>query len=85
MAIECTKNFKDNFKLAMATVELGDVYYNLNLNKDALKMYFEAVVHLKKDSKTNINLSRVFARIEDMKKKMSNVDFLEIEQEYKNE
>lgn len=71
-AMDSAKMIPDNFKFAMAIVEIGDVFYNLNENTEALTSYFEAKKILKEDKR---NLPKILSRIEDMKKKMTKEDF----------
>lgn len=71
-AMDNAKAIPDNFKFAMAIVEIGDVFYNLNENTEALTSYFEAKKILKEDKR---NLPKILSRIEDMKKKMNKDDF----------
>ncbi len=80
-ALKCAKNMHDEFKVAFAYLELGDLYYNFNQDELALESFFEA----KKALGANIleeNKQIIDQRINDMKIKMLPVEFQRIESQY---
>ena len=65
-----------------ASVNLGDYYYNnKDKNKEALKEYFCALKYAKKNSSLG-DIDKIQKRITDMKYRMNENDFAEIERKY---
>lgn len=82
-ALDAARNLEDNFKIALAHLELGDYYYNSRENKLALTNYLEA----RKALGTNIsdeNEERISVRIKDMEVKMGAEEFKKIKAEYES-
>lgn len=72
----------EDFYLLEATLALGDYYYNnISLNKKALIEYFKArrIAQTLGDS---INISKIEARIKDMKLRMDKDVFSDLERKY---
>jgi tetratricopeptide (TPR) repeat protein len=65
-----------------ASVNLGDYYYNnKDTNKEALKEYFCALKYAQKSSSQE-DIEKIQKRIDDMKYRMNEEDFAEIERKY---
>lgn len=72
----------EDFYLLEATLALGDYYYNnISLNKKALIEYFKArrIAQTLGDS---INISKIEARVKDMKLRMDKDVFSDLERKY---
>src|SRR5574344_480735 len=73
-ALEASKNLKDLFYEASATLALGDFYYNIRENELAIEQYLTA----KKIAKTNFstqNQEKIDMRLTDLKVKMGEKSF----------
>ena len=72
----------EEFSILESTIALGDYYYNSQTTyKEALREYFKAKrigEHLTKE----VDISIVERRINDMKLRMNEEDFIEIENKY---
>lgn len=80
-ALDFAKEIGDNFKIAFAYLEAGDLFYDLKQNENALDCYFKA----KKLLGTGIskeNEEIITQRINDMKIKMVKSQFERIEARY---
>ena len=72
----------EDFYIVEATVALGDYYYNNSAtHKKALAEYFKALSVAKNMGET-VDVSKIENRIQDMKLRMDNSAFEEIEQKY---
>ncbi len=81
LALEYAKNSGNSFETAISLIELGDYYYNLKQNEQALICYFQAKSFLGEDSKKE-NLEKINLRIEDMKIKLGNFIFAGMKELY---
>lgn len=72
----------EDFYILEATVALGDFYYNnKQMNKEALKEYFYAQKTANRLGES-VDISKITQRIQDMKLRMEEKDFSEIESVY---
>jgi len=72
----------EDFYILEATVALGDYYYNnSSWNKKALKEYLNAQKIAEKLGES-VDISKINSRIQDMKLRMSEEDFKEVEKKY---
>ena len=75
----------ESFYIIEASLALGDYYYNISSQwKNALKEYFSAK-RMAANSIETIDISAINKRIEDMKLRMEENDFLEIKNKYGKE
>lgn len=81
IALNASIALNDNFKTALSYLELGDYYYNIMDNKQALISYFKAGKALGSGI-SNENKERISIRINDMKIKMDESEFREIADKY---
>ena len=72
----------EEFYIMQSALALGDFYYNCpDKHKDALKQYYTAL-KLARAGVENVDSSKIERRINDMKLRMSEKDFTEIENRY---
>jgi tetratricopeptide (TPR) repeat protein len=72
----------EDFYILESTIALGDYYYNYsNKTKECLKEYFKAL-NLAQNFINEIDINIIKSRIEDMKHRMDEEDFAEIESKY---
>ena len=81
LTLDAAIKLDDSFKIALSYLEIGDYNYNIQDNKAALKNYCMAKKALGANI-SNENEERISVRINDMKIKMNNKDFMEILKEY---
>lgn len=81
ISLDAAVKLKDDFKIALSRLELGDYYYNTMNNKLALINYFEAKKALGSNI-SNENRERISIRINDMKIKMDESEFREVAGKY---
>lgn len=81
IALEYARLSENAFEMALSLIELGDYYYNLKQNEQALICYFQAKNSLGAQA-TKENLERVMTRINDMKIKLGDYVFRGMEQLY---
>ena len=81
ISLDAAVRLKDDFKIALSRLELGDYYYNTMNNKLALINYFEAKKALGSNI-SNENRERISIRINDMKIKMDESEFREVAGKY---
>ncbi len=79
-ALKWASMTNDMFEIATSYIALGDYYYNLSSNKEALLNYLRAKDSLNED-KNSQNHRMISSRIEDMKYKLG-TDFIDIVKEY---
>lgn len=79
-ALKWTKLLDDSFETTNVLVELGDYYYNISNNKEALMNYLEAKDTLKENENSK-NHQMILSRIEDMKYKLQG-NFEKVIEEY---
>lgn len=73
-ALECARKSGYDFETAISLLELGDYYYNLKQNEQALIYYFQAKNILGSNTSKE-NIERIDSRINDMKVKLGNYIF----------
>lgn len=73
-ALEYAKEAGDSFEVAISLIELGDFYYDIGQNEQALICYFQAKGFLG-TSVSKENEQRLTSRIDDMKIKLGDVVF----------
>ena len=72
----------EEFYIMQSALALGDYYYNCSDKyKDALKQYFVAL-KIAESGNENVDSSKILRRINDMKLRMSENDFKEVENRY---
>lgn len=81
MALEYAKSSKDSFYIVGANLELGD-YYFLRRNMEYSYKYFIAAYTAAKNSFAKDNLNKISERIEDVKKRVTEQDFRELQEKY---
>lgn len=78
----CAEFINEDFYILETTIALGDYYYNLpNKHKSSLKEYFSARNIANRLGKT-VDISKIEQRIKDMKLRMPQKEFTEIEKKY---
>lgn len=74
LALEYARLSENSFEIAISLIELGDYYYDLKQNEQALICYFQAKTTLG-TSASKENMERVTTRINDMKIKLGDYVF----------
>ena len=80
----CAKELGENFYLASTAIAIGDFYYNRNENEKALENYINAQ-EVAKDNFSKDNIEKIAQRIEDIKARVGEETFAELEHKIKNE
>ncbi len=80
-ALEYAKLLKEPFYIAGASLELGDFYY-LRRNFEFAYKYFIGAYTVAKNSFTRDNLNKIIIRIEDVKKRVKEADFVKFQEKY---
>jgi tetratricopeptide (TPR) repeat protein len=80
-ALEYAKNLKEPFYIAGTYLELGDFYF---LRKDMEKAYkyFILTYNVAKQSFSKDNLDKITSRIDEVKQKVSEVEFGKLQEKY---
>lgn len=81
MALDYAKLSDNSFEMAISLLEIGDYYYDLKQNEQALICYFQAKATLGPNASKE-NLERVTTRINDMKIKLGDYVFRGMQQLY---
>lgn len=81
-AKKCAEFLNEDFYIMEAALELGDYYYNISdSTKLCLQEYFIALKSAEKIG-IDVDTGKIISRIEDMKLRMSEEDFAEVESKY---
>jgi hypothetical protein len=80
-ALEYAKNLKEPFYIAGTYLELGDFYYLRKDIENAYK-YFILTYNVAKQSFSKDNLDKISSRIDDVKRKVSEEEFLKLQEKY---
>lgn len=80
-ALEYAKLLKEPFYIAGASLEIGDFYY-LRRNFEQAYRYFAGAYTVAKNSFTSDNLIKITSRIEDVKKRVKEEDFVKFQEKY---
>lgn len=79
----CAKELGENFYIASTAIAIGDFYYNKNENEKALENYFNAQI-VAKDNFSKDNIDKIELRINDIKVRLGEERFTQLEEELKN-
>lgn len=82
-ALNAAKHLNDSVLTASTYIQIGDYYYQSNLNEEALKSYFLAKELLLTQSNPD-NIRKIDIRINDMKNRLGNNLFNKISMELQN-
>ena len=80
----CAKELGEKFYIASTALAIGDFYYNRNENEKALENYLQAQ-DVAKDNFSKDNIEKIALRIEDIKARVGEEKFTELENNIKNE
>ena len=80
-ALEYAKLLKEPFYIAGASLEIGDFYYLRKDFENAYKYFIEAY-KVAKISFTQDNLDKIVSRIEDLRKRVKEDEFLKLQEKY---
>ncbi len=83
LALEYARMSDNSFEIAISLLELGDYYYDMRQNEQALICYFQAKSILGANASKE-NMQRVLTRINDMKIKLGDYIFKGMKQLYDN-
>ena len=81
MAQNSAETLNDSFYIAQAHLLLGDCYYRMNDNENALKEYIGVYVSVKNDFSKE-NLKKITDRIRDMELRLGTEKYSEIMRTY---
>ena len=81
LALEYARLSENSFEIAISLIELGDYYYDLKQNEQALICYFQAKTTLG-TSASKENMEKVTTRINDMKIKLGDYVFYGMKELY---
>ena len=80
----CAKELGEKFYIASTALAIGDFFYNRNENEKALENYLQAQ-DVAKDNFSKDNIEKIALRIEDIKARVGEEKFTELENNIKNE
>lgn len=81
-AKKCAEFLNENFYIMESALELGDYYYNIpGSSKSCLQEYFIALKAAER-VEIEVDMQKIVSRISDMKLRMSEDDFAEVEAKY---